>query len=182
MAKLVSKTYGDALFELAVSQNRLDELFEEAKGLVTVFSENQEFTKFLNHPKIAKEEKMQFMKNIFEDTVSADMMGFLTLIVRKDRQNEILHILDYFISEVKEYKKIGVAYVTTAVELSEQKKKEVTDRLKATTSYEQFEMNYTVDSSLVGGMIIRIGDKVVDSSIKNKINELSKALYKIQLS
>ncbi|MDE7430410.1 MAG: ATP synthase F1 subunit delta, partial [Lachnospiraceae bacterium] len=95
--------------------------------------------------------------------------------------NNIIEILDYFISAVKEYKKIGVAYVTTAMELAQDKRKSVEERLLATTKYEQFEMNYTVDESIIGGMIIRIGDRVVDSSIKTKLNELSKDLYKIQL-
>ena len=91
-------------------------------------------------------------------------------------------ILNYFVNEVKEYKKIGTAYVTTAVDMTDSQKKAVEDKLIKTTSYETFEMNYSVDSSLIGGMIIRIGDRVVDSTIKSKINELSKSLYNIQLS
>ena len=85
MAKLVSKTYGDALFELAVSENKIDALFEEAQLLVTVFSENVELMKLLNHPKIVKEEKISVIENIFKGKVSDDMTGFLTLIVRKAR-------------------------------------------------------------------------------------------------
>lgn len=182
MAKLVSKTYGDALFELAVSENKIDALFEEAQLLVTVFSENVELMKLLNHPKIVKEEKISVIENIFKGKVSDDMTGFLTLIVRKARYNSIIDILNYFIDSVKEYKKIGVAYVTTPFEMSDEQKSDVENRLKETTAYETFEMNFSVDATLLGGMIIRIGDKVVDSSIKTKINELSKTLYNIQLS
>ncbi len=90
--------------------------------------------------------------------------------------------MDYFIRSVKEYKKIGTAYVATAVELSKNQKKEVENRLLETTSYVQMEMEYSVDKSLIGGMVIRIGDRVVDTSIKNKLNELSKELYNIQLA
>ena len=90
MAKLVSKTYGDALFELAVSENKIDALFEEAQLLVAVFSENVELMKLLNHPKIVKEEKISVIENIFKGKVSDDMTGFLTLIVRK--ANEMISI------------------------------------------------------------------------------------------
>lgn len=182
MAKLVSKTYGDALFELAISENKLDVLFEEAKELITVFSENKELMKILRHPKIVKEEKVQMIETIFRGRVSEDMTGFLVLIVKKDRYSQILEVLDYFIGEVKKYKKIGVAHVTTAIELSGSQKSDIEDRLKSTTAFEQFEMDYSVDETLIGGMVIRIGDKIVDSSIKTKINELSKSLYNIQLS
>ena len=68
------------------------------------------------------------------------------------------------------------------MELSKNQKKEVENRLLETTSYVQMEMEYSVDKSLIGGMVIRIGDRVVDTSIKNKLNELSKELYNIQLA
>lgn len=182
MAKLVAKTYGEALFELAISENKIDVLLSEATGLITVFEENEELFKLLNHPKIAKDEKVKVIEDVFKNNVSDDMVGFLTLVVKKDRHKDILAILNYFVKEVKEYKRIGIAYVTTAVDISDSQKKAIESKLVSTTSYESFEMNYSVDSSLIGGMIIRIGDRVVDSSIKSKINELSKSLNNIQLS
>ena len=182
MAKLVEKTYGEALFELAVSENKIDVLLSEATGLITVFDENEELLKLLNHPKITKDEKVQVMEDIFKNNVSDDMVGFLTLIVKKDRNNDMLDILNYFVSKVKEYKKIGIAHITTAVDMSDSQKKAVEDKLISTTNYQSFEMNYSVDSSLIGGMIIRVGDRVIDSTIKSKINELSKSLNNIQLS
>ena len=82
---------------------------------------------------------------------------------------------------MKEYNHIGTVDVTTAVDLSAQEKEDIEKRLLDTTDYEQIECNYTVDPTLIGGMIIRIGDRVVDSSIKHKIDELSRSLMKIQL-
>ena len=182
MAKLVSKTYGDALFELALEENKIDTLFEESKVLREVFQKNEELVKLLNHPKINKEEKIQLIENIFGGRASKDMIGFLTIIIKKERQKEITGILDYFISAVKEYKKIGVAYVTTAFELSDEKKKSIVDKLIATTNYKEIEMNYIVDESVIGGMIIRIGDRVVDSSIRTKIDKMSRELMQLHIS
>ena len=71
--------------------------------------------------------------------------------------------------------------MVTAIELSGEHKEKVEQKLLETTSYEKFEMNYEVDSSLIGGMVIRIGDRIVDSSIRTKLYELSKNLRKIQL-
>ena len=82
---------------------------------------------------------------------------------------------------MKEYKKIGVAYVSTAVELTDEQKEKVRARLLETTDFESFEMNYTVDKSLLGGMVIRVGDRVVDTSIQNKLKSLSKQLSALQV-
>ena len=90
-------------------------------------------------------------------------------------------MLDYFITEVKESKHIGTAYVTTAMELSKQQKADVVSKLIETTSYVEFEMHYEVDAAIIGGMVIRIKDRVVDSSIRTKIYGLSRELSKIQL-
>lgn len=181
MAKLVSKTYGDALFELALEQNAVDELSKEVQAVSEALKENQELMKLLEHPKIVKEEKLQIVENIFKGRVSDDLTGFLQLIVNKDRYGEIYAILDVFMDRVREYKHIGVASVTTAVELREDQKKAVVDKLLATTDYESFEMKYAVDAGLIGGMVIRIGDRVVDSSIKHKLELMSRDLMKIQL-
>ncbi|MBQ1192599.1 MAG: ATP synthase F1 subunit delta [Lachnospiraceae bacterium] len=182
MAKLVDKTYGDALCELALENGKIDIYFEEAKAVLSALKENSELIKLLNHPKIDKEEKIKIIENIFKGRVSDDITGFLVLMMNKDRQNMIIETLEYFISLVKEHKKIGVAYVTTAVELSQTKKKEIEAKLIATTKYAEFEMNYDVDKAIIGGMIIRIGDRVVDSSIKTQIYNISKELYNIQLA
>lgn len=181
MAKLVSKTYGDALFELALEENRLDVYFEEAKAVLTALKENKELSTLMNHPKIVKEEKIKVMENIFSKEVSKELTGFILLIVEKDRFNDIIPIFEYFISLVKESKKIGVAHVTTPLLLSDGQKSEVEERLLSTTGYKSLEMDYQVDGSLIGGMIIRIGDRVVDSSIKTKLYDLSRDLRKVQL-
>src|SRR5574344_778975 len=162
MAKLVSKTYGDALFELALEKNKLDLLYDESKVIRQVFLENNELIKLLNHPKIDKEDKISVLENIFKQRVSDDFVGFLILVIKKERQNNVVEILDYFISCVKEYKNIGIAYVTTAKETTAEQQKAIEDKLLNTTKYEQFEMNYNIDEEIIGGMIIRIGDRVVD--------------------
>ena len=181
MAKLISKTYGEALFELAVEENKIDAFLEEVVAVQKALQDNPELDKLLNHPKISKEEKTKVMENIFKGRISDEVTGFLTLIISKERSKELDAILQYFIQRVKEEKGIGTAYVSTAVPLNEIQKAQVEEKLLATTSYQKMEMIYTVDESLIGGMVIRIKDRVVDSSIKTKLSEIKKQLYKIQL-
>ena len=127
------------------------------------------------------EEKVKIVEDIFAEKISAEFVGLLRLIVEKGHFAKVDTVLDYFIDCVKEYKNIGTAYVTSAMELSEAQKAAVEKRLLETTKYVKFEMHYAVDSALIGGMVIRIGDRVVDSSVRTKLNDLTRELSKIQL-
>lgn len=181
MAKLISKTYGDALFDLAVETDKVDILLEETTQLQKVLAENADFSSLMNHPKILKEEKVEVAKNVFAGRISEELLGFLTIIITKDRYREIDGILSYFVSKVKEYKGIGIATVTSAVPLKEDQHKAIEKKLLDTTKYQSMEIHYDVDASLIGGMVIRIGDRVVDSSISTKIAKLQKDLLKVQV-
>ena len=181
MAKLVSKTYGDALFEVALEQGKLDEYWEEAAAVKTAMEDNPELFKLMTHPKIVKEEKIKIIEDIFAGKVSKELVGLLRMIVDKDHFEEADAVLSYFIDCVKEHKNIGTAYVTSAMELSGAQKAAVEKRLLETTRYVKFEMHYAVDSELIGGMVIRIGDRVVDSSVRTKLYDLTRELSKIQL-
>lgn len=181
MAKLVSKTYGDALFSVALEESRVDGFFEEVQGLTEIFRINGELQKLMDNPKITKEDKIKLIEETFTGHVSKEIVGLMALLILKGHSKDIVSVFDYFIGLVKEEKKIGTAFITTAVELTEKQKSAVEKKLLETTKYESFEMNYQVDESLIGGMVIRIGDRVVDSSIKTKLYELSKNLRSIQV-
>jgi len=181
MAKLVSKTYAQALFELAVEENKTSSLLEETMGLLEVIRTNDTFRQFMNHPKIQKEDKLEVVKNVFENQISKELVGFLVTIVEKDRYNEIEGILGEFIAAVKEYNNIGTAYVTTAIALENSEKQDIENRLLATTKYETIECIYDVNQDLIGGMVIKMGDRVVDSSIRTKLDKLQRELLAIQL-
>ena len=181
MAKLISKTYGEALFELAVEEEKTDAMLEEIEGIKQILLENQDYLKFLNHPRISVEEKVTTTENIFLGKIDKQLIGFLGIIINKGRCDSLMEILQYFLDRVKEFKGIGVAYVTTPYELKEDKKEAICKKLLATTSYKEMEMHYDVKKELLGGMQIRIGDRVVDSSIQTKLNQLQKDLLKVQI-
>lgn len=181
MAKLVAQTYGEALFQLAMEQERTSSFLEEVEGISTVLAENPELNKLMEHPKISKEDKINVMFNVFGGHISTEMRGFLELIINKERYGQLTEIFQYFTDKVKEEEKIGIAYVTTAVPLSDAKKAEIKAKLLAATSCLTMEVHYEVEPEIIGGMVIRIKDRVVDSSIRTKLAEIKKDLLQIQL-
>ena len=181
MAKLVSKVYGDALFSLALEENKLDEVWEEVKLLSSALQENKEFTNLMTHPDMTQEKGLALLEEAFGGKLSDVMMGFFQVLVKKGRFSEILSVLDYFQKEAKEYKKIGVVYVTTPTGLTEEQKSSIVERLTQISGYQSLEMNYVVDPGLLGGIRIRIGDRVVDNSIQTKLEEMTRSLSKVRV-
>ena len=99
-------------------------------------------------------------------------------MVAKDHGADILRVLEYFIRRVKKHKNIGLALITSAVELTSAQKAAIEMKLIETTSYRSVEAGYKVDPSLLGGLVIRIDDRVCDSSLKTKLEKLSRSLAK----
>lgn len=183
MAKLVSKTYGEALYDAAMEsgEGKAVEWMEEIRCINEILNQNPQFDGLMKHPGIPKQEKLQIVENIFKGRVSDELAGLLEVVVSKERYGDLPAIFEYFTERVKEQQKIGVAFVTTAAPLDAGRKSAVESKLLETAGYKKVEMQYSVDPSIIGGMIIRIGDRVVDSSIRTKLDGLTKQLLQIQL-
>lgn len=181
MAKLVSKIYGEALFEAAMEGKDADILMEEIRAVCSILKENPDFDKLMMHPGVPKQEKLKVIEQVFRGRVSDELTGLLTVVVEKERYRDLQAVFGYFTARVKEMEGIGTAYVTSAAELSEAQKESVRAKLLSTTAYKTMEMHYQTDPSLIGGMVIRINDRVVDSSIRTKLNDLTRQLLQIQL-
>lgn len=182
MAKVAADRYAEALFELAVEQNCVQELFEEVKAAEEILDRNPEFCMLLTHPKISKEEKHEVVEKTFRNRADDRLTGLLLVLVDKGRCAELRSVLDEFLAKVYEYLRIGKATVTSATELSDTQKKSIEQKLLSQTDYKSFEMTFLVDEALIGGMTIRIGDRIVDSSIRSKLSKMAASLSKLQLS
>ena len=181
MAKQLSSIYGQALFEAAMEDGRIDELYEEVQAVGKILDENDDFSRILRHPKIPKEEKIALIDHVFAGRVSGDLAGLFHVVVEKDRQKEIPAILEDFLSRVKEYRGIGTAYVQAPFALTSDQKERLEKRLLETTGYKSFEMIYQEDPSLLGGLMVRIGDRILDSSLKSQLLSLERELMSVRV-
>lgn len=182
MAKLVSKVYGDALFSLAQEEDQIDELWKEAALIVEAVEENPEFLPVLCHPEMTVEKKLSLLQDVFQKELSQHMMGLLHVLVKKGRIGEILSVLDYFMEQVMAYKKIGEVTVRTPMPLSDEQREKIESKLLEVSEYETVSVDYQIDKSLLGGMVIRIGNRVLDNSIRSKLDAMTRELSKVKLS
>ena len=89
MAKLVSKVYGDALFEAALEDNRLSGLSDEVTAVKEIIAANDDLSKLMDHPQIDKEEKVRIIEEIFGGRVSAELVGLMRMIIEKNHYKEL---------------------------------------------------------------------------------------------
>ena len=201
MARLVSKIYGEALFNFAKEQGQTEKMFEEALDIIEVFSSDDYAKEFLTNPKVGAEEKIKCVRELFVDKLWAGPVGkatkyfkidgskgdnpkildFIAIVVRKSRQHELVSMFRYFIHLVLRDKNIGEAEVVSASELSDDKKEALTKKLVSSTNYDNFIVDYKVDKSLIAGLKIKIDDKVFDKTYKTKIFDIQKSLRGLKL-
>lgn len=175
MVELVAKRYGTAIYQLAVEKNQIDTVAHELAVIKNVLETEDAFVQILSHPKIVVEEKIALVESIFKSKVSDDVMGLIVLTIVKGRQSQLIDIADYCEQLIDEYNNIVTAYVTTTENLSEPHKVRLKERLEALTK-KTVNTNYDTDESLIAGMVIRIGDRILDNSIKGQLASINKTL------
>lgn len=201
MARLVSKVYGEALYEFAKENNQLEKMYEEALDIIEVFDKSAEIKDFLASPSASDKQKIEFIKSLFVDKIWAGpiakmfkffnidlnkgqnpkILDFLSIVISKGRQKDIASILKFFTHITLASKNIGEADVVSAKALTNEQKTMLEKKLVDTTSFDKFIVNYNVDESLIAGIKIKIDDKVFDTSLKTKILDISKNLRGLKL-
>lgn len=203
MARLISKVYGDALFSYACENNVLEQTYEEVRDILFTFKNEKSLINFLSSPVIKSEEKKDTLKNIFlnglwqKDSVNKNFIlfkkdgmvkgkntkifNFINIVIDKGRTNELIRIFEYFIDRVHEKENVGVVNVKSAYPLTDEQKTQLENKLKETTKYNEVQVEYEEDKNLIAGIQVKIGDRVIDSSLQTKLKELSKNLRGVRL-
>lgn len=181
MDELVGKRYATALFEVALEKQELDKMESDIQTVLHSIKENPEFIQILLLPNIMVEKKKSLLKEAFEQKINKDLMSLLLLTVDKARQGYIEKILEVALHLILEEKGILTAHITSAVELTAEEKEAWMRKLEAQTN-KKIALDCKVDSSLIGGMIVRIKDQILDNSIKGELHRLAKQLYTTKIN
>ena len=173
----VTNRYAKALLDLAVEQNNLSTCYKDMLMLSSACKENKELELLLKSPIVKTDKKLAILKQLFEDKLDNLSMSFVNIITTKKREALLADIATSFIYLYKAHNKIEAATVTTANPLDEQLKAQVIDFIK-NYGQQDVELTEIVDENIIGGAIIRMGDKQLDASISRTIKELKQTFNK----
>lgn len=173
--KVVAERYAEALFEVASEQRQESKYSGILKDIVKMFQEHPDFERLLLHPVVSSEDKKQMLRDIFTGKVPDEMLAFLCLLVDKQRENYLPEIADEFERLLRALNQTVVTEVTTAFKLEDTTKevlsKELSDYLN-----QKVEIQYSTDPELLGGVTIKIGDRMIDGSLRTQLGQMAQAL------
>jgi len=171
----IATRYSTSLLDLAVEQNKLDRVLTDVRLLLNSL-ENRELVLLVKSPIIHATKKISVLEAVFQDKMDELTMSFLTLITKKGREGYIQEIAESFIEQYRTYRNIIAVKVTSAVALSDEKLEAIRKKIAASPEFGgTIEIKAEVDPSIIGGLIIEIGDKQYDASVAHQLDKLKKS-------
>ncbi len=167
----VASRYAKSLIELAKEKNLVEEVYKDMVLFSKTASENRILMKVLGSPIVRHEKKLGILRGLFQDKVNPVSFSIFDIITRKNREAILDAIADEFIKQYDVYKGIQKAIVVSSTALTPEVRKQFIDSLTASTG-KTIVLEEKVDDSLVGGYVLRVGDKQVDASLKSQLNAL----------
>ena len=169
----VASRYAKSLIELSVEQGVLEDVHADMKLFAGVASENRDFALLLKSPIVKSDKKMSIIKALFADKLSKLTLTFFEIISRKGREAILASIVREFNNQYNQYKGIGKVRVTTTFPLTDDLRKQfmtVAEKLEG----KKIELEEVVDESIIGGYVLKLGDRQLDESLSRRINELKR--------
>jgi ATP synthase F1 delta subunit len=168
----VAEVYARALFEVASERDLLAVIREELVQFVDVLSSNHNLQTFFFSPYLSTEEKKDGLARMIEGA-EATFMSFLETLIERHRMPEVFHIRTRFGELWDAEMKLLPVEVTSAVELDEAVVRDIGERIGAQTG-DKIELTSVVDPDILGGIVLRVGDFILDASIRNRLSQLRK--------
>ncbi len=164
--------YVKSLLGLAVEKNALEAVHADMLLFSKVCNENRAFALMLNNPIIKHDKKRAVLRKVFEGKVDSLTMAILDILTRKNREPLLPTIAKEFHTAYNIYKGIGEASITTAIPLDASLREEFETLVKRISQKADIEMLEKVDSEMIGGFVLHVGDRQIDASLRNKLKAL----------
>jgi F-type H+-transporting ATPase subunit delta len=171
----VANRYASALFQLAQEKKQLKQVNEELQAVKQIVQTTPDFLKFLTHPKITKQQKQAFIEKSFGSLNEISMNTFL-LLVERNRTDILVSMIEKFKELVYQEADMAEARVYSAKPLSEDEQNEIAKTFAKKVNKSKLEVSNIVNPELIGGVKIRIGDRIFDGTIKAQLDRLQRQL------
>lgn len=171
----ISEPYAQALMSLAQQNDLTNQFGDTFRALDSLLTESQEFKEFILNPVIKNEDKKNVLKQVMGDS-NPYLVNFMMLLVDKRRIIFLESIVDQYLSLLRKLNQVVLADVTSATELNDEQKGKIVDKVKQIVDARDVELKTTVDPSLIGGVIIKVGSKVIDASLRGQLRRISISL------
>jgi len=171
--------YAKATLSLAKKQNIETIINKDMQLIENTIANSKELQSFFNNPVFKAEEKLKVINAVFGDKIDEITKNVIQLLLKSKRISLLPFVAKQYQNLYKKSQNVASAVVTTAVPLTDTLKEKILTKIKQETS-QDVSLQNNVDTSIIGGYILQIGDKQIDASISGKLNNLSKKFEKIE--
>lgn len=177
MYEYLDKRYALALYEIAEEKGKVDEFLEDLRQICDLIDRDKDFQEVIRHPQISTKKKKETFVSIFKGNIDDELLSFLLLLIEKDR-------ISYIREKLNEMEKIHLerintlkAVVVTAVPMLDSEKQSLKEKLEK--KYDKnIIMTTQVDKSILGGVFVRVGNDIIDGTVKSKLDEMKEIMLK----
>ena len=177
MYEYLDRRYALALYEVAKEKDKVDEYINDLREICDLIENNKEFYEVVKHPQISTKNKKRTFINIFKGKIDEELLSFLLILIEKDRILYLREKLNEMEKIDLERKNILSAVVKTAVPLLESEISNLQEKLEKQYN-KKIIMTTEIDKSLLGGVYVRVGNDVIDGTIKSKLEEMKDIMLK----
>jgi len=176
LAAKIASPYARSLYAFSVENNIMHQITADFQNLEIFLDKTPELAAYLNNPIVTKEAKKEVLTKALEDQINAETFKFLQVLVDRDRITVLTAVITTYLELVYETAAIKTIEVSTAFAFTNLQKNTLIKKLKELTNAREIRLVITVDSSLIGGFLIKTNSKVIDFTVKNQLQLLAKHL------
>jgi F-type H+-transporting ATPase subunit delta len=176
LAAKIAVPYARALFDFSVEKNIMHQITADFQNLEIFLDKTPELTSYLNNPIVRQTAKREILTKTLQSQVNAETFKFLMVLVDRHRINLLQLVIAKYLELVYETASIKMVEVSTAFPFTKLQKNTLIQKLKELTNAREIRLIINVDSSLIGGFLIKMESKVIDFTVKNQLQKLAKHL------
>lgn len=166
--------YAKSLIDIASEYTKLEEVHKDVAFLKSVIDQSRDFVLMLESPIINPDKKYKIINAVTKGNISTVTETFLKLICKKGREANLPGVIRSFIKQYNSIKGLHIAKLTTAAPVSRELVDSFVSKIKASTSYDNLQLNTEVDERIIGGFILQMEGQLIDKSILRNLKDVSK--------
>ncbi len=175
----ITTPYAEAFLQVAESRNEVDEIVEQSKSLLELWSQSSDFSDAMSSPVLEVETKKAVLEKIFSKKVTPSFLNLLKLLADRKRIGYLDSVLERLLELYREQRNIALATITSATSLNDDQQEEILKTVQLVAGTDNLELELKVDPSLLGGFVVNVGSKVIDASLSGQVRRLGLALAKV---
>lgn len=172
----IAEPYSQALMGLAQQQNLTEVFGDNLRSILSLLKEAPDLAAVLSSPVVKDEDKKSVLRSVLGDGANVYLVNFLMLLVDKRRLVFLEAICQQYLNLLRQFTNTVLAEVTSALKLTDVQMDQVTEKVKQLTGAQAVELETKVDADILGGLVIKVGSQVFDSSLRGQLRRVGLSL------